>query len=179
MSNVRKIHLGSGATVQFGSFFRNLTTLTLGTNTFVGKFNHVYSDNNFLGGGIRGSLILNPDSYITNRHELDCSGGIELGNFSAIAGSKSTLQTHSIDFDSNTQKSALIRIGEYSFIGSSCLILMGVEFPAQSVLGAGSLLTSSSNLSESGVYIGRPAKWARKANGDWFTRSSTHTVDYD
>jgi acetyltransferase-like isoleucine patch superfamily enzyme len=178
LSKVGNLTLAKGSVLQAGSFFRNLTNLHLGENAFIGKFNHVYADSGFPKIKFAGHLRLAPGSYVTNRHELDCSGGIILGQFSAIAGSKSVLQTHSIDFSSNKQTNAPITIGDRSFIGTSCLILMGSVFPSQSILGAGSLLQSHFSSDREGIFVGRPAKWLKQTEGDWFSRSNPHTNEY-
>jgi len=178
LSKVSHLALGKGSVLQAGSFFRNLRKLEIGENGFVGKFNHVYADLGFSTSELAGKFILAPGSYVTNRHELDCSGGIRLEKFSAIAGSRTILQTHSVDFQLNSQTNAPIIIGSYSFIGTNCLILMGASFPSKSILGAGSLLPSNFNEDREGIFIGRPAKWLKDADGMWFSRENPHTIEY-
>jgi acetyltransferase-like isoleucine patch superfamily enzyme len=178
LSKVSLLVLGRGSVLQAGSFFRNLRMLEIGENGLVGKFNHVYADLGFSTSELAGKLILAPGSYITNRHELDCSGGICLERFSAIAGTRTILQTHSVDFDLNAQTNAPIRIGSYSFIATNCLILMGVSFPSKSILGAGSLLPSHFSEKREGIFIGRPAKRLKDADGKWFSRENPHTIEY-
>ena len=77
---------------------------------------------------------------MTSRHYVDCSNRVDIGDFATLAGARSQILTHAIDFNRNRQVSAPVRIGRYCFVGTSCVVLKGAELPDCSVLAAGSSL---------------------------------------
>jgi acetyltransferase-like isoleucine patch superfamily enzyme len=69
--------------------------------------------------------------------------------------------THSIDLGVCCQQAEPIRIGDYCFIGTGCIVLPGAELPDFSVLAAGSVLRE--NMSQAWtVYAGVPARPKRR-----------------
>jgi hypothetical protein len=120
----------------------------------------------------KAELILGESAIVTKNHYLDCTNVIEIGKFTTIAGFNSQFLTHSINFSGNFQDSAPIYIGEYSFVGTNSVILLGSVLPAHSILGAKSLLNKIFN-EEWTVYGGVPAKMISKIdkNEKYFTRS--------
>jgi len=81
----------------------------------------------------RPELILGEHSAITNRHLLDCTNSVTIGRFT----------THSIDIEQNRQSSKPVRVGDYCFVGTNCVLLGGSALPDFSILGAKSLLNKS------------------------------------
>lgn len=88
-------------------------------------------------------LRLGESAAITKNHHLDCTNLINIGAFATIAGYRSQFLTHSVDMVMNRQDSAPISIGAYSFVGTNVVVLGGSILPAQSVLGAKSLLNKA------------------------------------
>jgi serine acetyltransferase len=88
----------------------------------------------------RPELILDAHAAITNRHMIDCTNAISVGRFAIVAGNGTQILTHSIDLERCRQTSKPVRIGEYSFVGTGCVLLSGSELPDYSILGAGSVL---------------------------------------
>ena len=91
----------------------------------------------------RPELILGEHSAITNRHLLDCTNSIIIGRFTTFAGFRSQIITHSIDIEQNRQSSKPVRVGDYCFVGTNCVLLGGSVLPDFCVLGAKSLLNKS------------------------------------
>ncbi|MGD0296269.1 MAG: acyltransferase [Bryobacteraceae bacterium] len=112
----------------------------------------------------RAELALGIHSGITSHHYLDCTNRIVIGQFTTIAGVRSTFLTHGIDLRLNRQDSGAITIGDYCFIGTDCTVLKGASLPSYSVLGAKSLLNKS--YAESGLYGGVPARRIGELDGD-------------
>jgi acetyltransferase-like isoleucine patch superfamily enzyme len=104
-------------------------------------------------------LILGQHSAISTRHYIDCTNRVVIGDFTTIAGVRSTFLTHGVDLRLSRQDSGSIVIGDYCFVGSDCTVLKGASLPSFSVLGAKALLNKKHH--ESGLYAGVPAK--RKA----------------
>ena len=85
-------------------------------------------------------LLLARHSAITNRHIIDCTDRISIGEFATVAGFRSQLLTHSINLKTSRQEAKPISIGAYTFVGTACTVLGGAALPDCSVLGANSLL---------------------------------------
>lgn len=125
----------------------------------------------------RAELILGDHSAITKNHHIDCTNSIRIGAFSTIAGYRSQLLTHAIDLKENRQNSEPIEIGNYCFVGSSCIILGGGRLPDYSVLGAMSLLNKSHNQTWS-LYAGQPARWLKSLDHEsGYFKRQRGTVD--
>ncbi len=102
-------------------------------------------------------LILGRHSAITNRHLIDCTSRVTIGDFTTFAGFASQVLTHSIDLAQSRQASAPVTIGDYCFVGTNCVILGGARLPDRSVLGAKSLLTKAFEEPQY-LYAGAPAQ---------------------
>ena len=91
----------------------------------------------------RPELIVGEHSAITNRHLLDCTNSVTIGRFTTFAGFHSQIITHSIDIEQNRQSSKPVRVGDYCFVGTNCVLLGGAALPNFCILGAKSLLNKS------------------------------------
>jgi len=105
----------------------------------------------------KAELLIGRHSAITKNHHIDCTNTISIGAFSTIAGYNSQLLTHSINTFENRQDSAPIFIGHHTFVGTNVVILGGAILPANSVLGAKSMLNKK-HINEWSLYGGVPAK---------------------
>jgi acetyltransferase-like isoleucine patch superfamily enzyme len=118
------------------------------------------------------ALIIGEESAITSKHTIDCTDTIEIGKFTTIAGNKSELLTHSINPYTNRQECNKIKIGDYNFIGTRCVILGNVTTANYSIFGALSLLNKMYN-DEVCLYGGVPSKKIKELSLDeikYFTR---------
>jgi acetyltransferase-like isoleucine patch superfamily enzyme len=104
----------------------------------------------------RAELTLGAQSTITSRHYVDCTNRVNIGDFTIVAGVRTTILTHGIDLRRNRQDSGPVKIGDYCFIGTDCTVLKGAELPSRSILGAKALLNKAFN--ELGLYAGVPAE---------------------
>ena len=91
----------------------------------------------------RPELIVGEHSAITNRHLLDCTNSVTIGKFTTFAGFHSQIISHSIDIEENRQSSKPVRVGDYCFVGTNCVLLGGSALPDFCVLGAKSLLNKT------------------------------------
>lgn len=116
-------------------------------------------------------LLLGKHSAITKDHHIDCTNIIQIGDFVTVAGYQTQLLTHSINVLENRQDSKPITIGDYTFIGTNCVVLGGAVLPSYSVLAAKSML-SKAYTEEWKVYGGVPAKVISDVPRDakYFTR---------
>lgn len=119
----------------------------------------------------RPRLLIGEHARITNRHLIDCTDTVSIGDFSTFAGFRSQILTHSIDIATSCQTSAPVSIGRYCFVGTDCVVLGGSSLPDNSVLGAKSLLNKP-YYEEYWLYAGVPAKPVKQLSSDlaYFSR---------
>ncbi len=163
----KRVVLNEGASIGHLNYFRGLDLVDLATSASIGNMNWITGEMSVFSRSQSvathsASLALGEGAAISNRHYIDCNASITLGRFSTFAGVRSQLFTHSIDLNKNIQRVAPVEIGEYSFVGSGCLVLPGAVLPSRSVLSAGSVLRRGLlKSSSSGVYTGNPAMLER------------------
>lgn len=141
-----RLEMGDGCTIGHLTVAKGLALLAMAPHASIGRGNWI---SGFPLGGTRHflhqperrpELVLGAHAAITNRHLIDCTNRVEIGEFATFAGFRSQILTHSIDLRLGRQSSAPVRIGRYSFVGSGCTLLGGAELPDHCVLGAMSLL---------------------------------------
>jgi acetyltransferase-like isoleucine patch superfamily enzyme len=101
-------------------------------------------------------LLIGAHAAITNRHLIDCTNSVEIGEFATFAGFYSQILTHSIDLEFCRQSSAPVRIGRYCFVGTGSVLVAGSSLPDYCVLAASSLLDRAHTTSHR-LYGGTPA----------------------
>lgn len=123
------------------------------------------------------SLYLGEHSAITSRHYIDCTDKVTIGKFTTLAGIRSQVLTHSIDIKESKQHALSIEIGDYCFIGTSCVFLKGSTVPNCSVVGAMSLINKSFD-KEYVLYAGVPARELNLLSNDYayFKRKKGYVV---
>jgi len=108
---------------------------------------------------------LDRHAAVTSRHFVDCSNSVHIGEFSIVAGARSQILTHAIDYKAGRQVSAPVRIGRYCFVGTGCIVLKGARLPDCSILAAGSCLARSFDEPLS-LYSGVPATRVKALDPD-------------
>jgi hypothetical protein len=111
------------------------------------------------------SLRIGKWSGMTHRHIVDCSGGLQIGDFSLLAGFRSQILTHSVDVTTGMQSSKSVEIGDRVFIGTQSVLLPGARIPNRSVVGAGSVLPGPL-VGELGLFAGVPARRIKSLPAD-------------
>ena len=165
------LFLGRGARIGSFTFVKGARLLFVGDYASLGNLNWVSAFP--LGNSKHFSqiysrdpcLIIGQHAAITNRHLIDCTDKVEIAKFSTFAGFRSQILTHSIDLKTNQQSCRPVKVGEYCFVGTSCVLLGGATLPNKSVLGAMSLLNTEF-VEEGVLYGGVPAKKIMSLNGD-------------
>jgi acetyltransferase-like isoleucine patch superfamily enzyme len=140
---LHRLHLGAHATIGRGNW---ITGFPAANKTF---FTHQKDR--------VPELIIGAQSAITHRHIIDCTSAVHIGEFTTVAGFRSQILTHSIDLMDCRQSSAPVRIGDYCFVGTDCVILGGSTLPSYSALGAKSLLNKTHTEAHC-LYAGVPAR---------------------
>lgn len=173
-------HLVMHAHSAIGTFnvCKGLDLVEMGEYSRLGRLNWISgypSDSTAFFGASRNrepSLLMGDHAGITNRHLIDCTATVKIGRFATVAGWRSQILTHSIDLASSTQRALPISLGDFCFVGTSCVVLGGSSLPAYSVLGAQSLLNRA--FAETHwLYAGVPSKPIKRLPGDlgYFVRT--------
>jgi acetyltransferase-like isoleucine patch superfamily enzyme len=172
-------HIDGGAEISSFNLFKNMSRVEMGRNSFIGRFNQISASPSYQRlDGDAGTLVLGAGAGIVNRHYLDCSGQIRVGEMAMIAGIRTIFQSHELDLVENKATVGIIEIGSYSFTSTACVILKGAVLPPKSLLAAGSVLTRPKVGATllPGVFGGTPAKWLRECpDGEWWRRTEVHT----
>lgn len=156
------VRMAEGSRIGHLNLFKGLILVEMGYCARVGNLNWIAGltrkGSHFIDQTNRTSeFILGHHSSLTHRHIVDCTDTVKIGNFSTIAGWRSQILTHSIDVSMNRQLCAPVFIGNYSFVGTGCVILKGAQLPSFSILSAGSVLNKFHH-DEYKLYCGNPAK---------------------
>ncbi len=143
---VEKARMDSGARIGHLTVCRGLERLDIGTEGRIGNLNWIAGGGErLLDSGVDGRktascLLVGTHSAITNRHYIDCSDSVDIGEFTIVAGVRSQILTHSVDTGECRQLAKSVVIGDYCFIGTGSILLPGAVLPAFSILAAGSVL---------------------------------------
>lgn len=151
VKGLKRLDMGAHATIGRGNW---ITGFPAGNKTFFAHQEDRIPE-----------LVLGAQSAITHRHIIDCTSSVRIGAFTTVAGYRSQILTHSIDLMDCRQSSAPVRIGEYCFVGTDCVLLGGSVLPSYSALGAKSLLNKAQAQTHC-LYAGVPAKEVKSLEPD-------------
>jgi acetyltransferase-like isoleucine patch superfamily enzyme len=87
-----------------------------------------------------GKLIIGKFGAFTNRHYVDCSGQVILRPFAAVAGLRSIILSHELDYAENKTEPGRVVLGSNAVTTVGCILLKDSYLPERSVLAAGSVL---------------------------------------
>jgi acetyltransferase-like isoleucine patch superfamily enzyme len=158
----QRLVMGPGSRIGHLTVCKGLALLELGAHASIGRGNWITGlptrhGRHFVHQPERAPhLVLGAHSAITNRHLIDCTNRVELGEFATFAGFGSQILTHSIDLGPCRQSSAPVRIGRYCFVGTRSVLVAGSALPDFCVLAAASLLDRAHTATHR-LYGGAPA----------------------
>lgn len=167
-----EIILAEGANIGHFTLIRGLVSLKLGPHSNIGHLNAISGLNDpnsifFREEADRVSLLdVAEHAAITNRHHIDCTNAVRIGEFTTFAGAHSQILTHSQDLRESRQRSAPVTIGPYCFVGTGVILLYGSSLAGHCVLGAGSVLRTA-DVEEYCLWSGVPARKIKKLDESW------------
>lgn len=171
-------HVSMGPSAGIGPFnlIRDLDELRLGEGANIGSRNWILgvplSSAIFpADSGRDPSLVLGDYAMITVGHDIDCADRVELEHHAVIAGFKSVVFTHNLNFVTDRFETAPVILHEYAALLSGCTLLTGTRLPARSIVSAGSVVTTRLTEDQT-FYRGNPAEAVRAlpANLRYFMR---------
>ena len=168
--NTSKVSIGSGAQIRAFNIFRNVS-LEVGAESIIGSFNWVGAARGLSElPNFKGLLSLGQHSAINSRNYFDVSGGVIFGDFSDLAGVRSTFITHQIELSASIQTCNTIEIGNHTMICSnSILVPGGTQIGNRCLFAMGSVIRAG-NYPSGGFYAGMPAIFKKNTSGVWFIR---------
>jgi len=160
---VDKLEMGPRSRIANLTVCKGLALLQMGEWSSIGNLNQITGfpayDTSYFSAerDRRPELILGRHAAVTERHIIDCTNSVRIGDFATFAGYRSLILTHNLDLHESRQTSQPVAIGDYCFVGTCSIILSGTALPDHSVLGAGSLLNRTFTETHY-LYAGSPAK---------------------
>lgn len=169
---VNEISVGKNSSIGHLNVFRDLSSLVLGESATVGQWNWISASAPLVASGAPGLLAMKRHSALTSRHYLDASGGIHIGAYTTVAGVRTTIVTHGIDWGEGAQRTSPVTIGDYCMIGSNAIVTPGCTVGDQIVTGMGACLVGE--VTESGaLYVSDRASVVRRGlKGKYFERET-------
>ena len=171
---VKELKVGDRARFGAGTVVWNMLEVSVDDTATVGQWNWISSDPRLTGAypiQQAGTFHLGRESAVTSRHHIDCSGGVAVGEFTIVAGHRTSILSHSVDIWDAVQRVSPVRIGRYCFVGAGCMITAGVAIADHVIVGAGSVVLQSLD-EEYKLYAGAPASAKRDVRGaKYFSRS--------
>jgi acetyltransferase-like isoleucine patch superfamily enzyme len=173
-----EMSLGEHSRIGSLNVCRRIDSVEIGSHVVVGSANWISgtpSGDRIFYGHLperRSALIMGDHSALTNRHYVDCTAGVTIGDHATIAGVRSQLFTHGIDVARSIQDAHPVRIGAYSMVGTGAILLAGATVPDHAVVAAGSVVVGPLD-DPYRLYAGAPAKAVRELPADaaYFTRT--------
>jgi len=166
--NVGFISLGADARIGPFNVFRDLRSLELGDRSVIGQWNWVSAASPLVVAPGHGRLSLGRESALTSRHYVDASGGVSIGDFTTVAGVRSTFITHGIDWRRNEQSTRPIVIGDYCLVSSNVALPPGAIVPNRSLVGMGATIVGGAD--EGMLWVGARATAVKPVGGEYFSR---------
>lgn len=164
-----QITVGENSLIRAFNVFRNVD-LEIGANAIIGSWNWISAATALSTlESFRGSLKLGNHSSINSRHYFDCSGGVVIGNYSGVAGIRSTFITHFVDTKEAVQICRSIQIGNYVMLSSNINVAPGANVGDRSLVAMGSVLTSHI-FPEKSFIAGVPGRLKAETSGKYFNR---------
>jgi acetyltransferase-like isoleucine patch superfamily enzyme len=105
-------------------------------------------------------LTMGRYAMITAAHEIDCSDRVEIGDYSALAGVRSTVLTHSLNLVRDRFATGPVVIGHHAAIMTGATLLNGVRIPSRCVISANAVVNTPLS-EELTFYGGNPAEALR------------------
>jgi acetyltransferase-like isoleucine patch superfamily enzyme len=175
-----RVILEEGAKITNLSFVNSIDKLHMKAYSKIGRSNWITGANSsskmFRDSNRTCELVVGVHTRITGQHHIDCTGGVNIGDFTTVAGIRSQILSHSVDVKQSKQVAGPVKIGKYCFVGTSAILLMGSSLPDCSVLGAGAVLNKNYNETYS-LYAGNPARKVKtfeKEEYKYFNRDHGH-----
>lgn len=155
----RRLVMRRGAVVAGMNVIRGPVSVSLGQDAGLGNRNVVARAPRPVSWG-PARLRIGRGSKVTASHTIDCMRSVVIGEHSTIAGKGSQLWTHSYVHEAEgpgrVRVEGGITIGNNVYVGSACMISLGVTLGDGITLG--SLTPVAKSLDQPGLYVAQPLR---------------------
>jgi acetyltransferase-like isoleucine patch superfamily enzyme len=155
-----RVLLRRGAYLGRLNFVRGPLSLHLRRDASLGNLNRVTRAPRPISYG-PARLKLGVLSKLTSGHAVDCMQSVLLGDYTTVAGKGSQLWTHGYLHEpagpGRARIDGSIRIGNNVYVGSGCIITMGVRIG--DAVTVGSLSSVSKSIDAPGLYVSQPLRF--------------------
>lgn len=165
------VTVGAGAVIGHGNAFRGVRRLDVGAGAIIGQLNWWTVAPALRLDDDHGTVVLGEHAVVTNRHYIDCSGGLLLADFATLAGVRCTVLTHSVDLTTGRQILAPVVLERQAFVSTNCVLMPGTRLAEQAVLAAGGVTALGGHYAGHTLHGGVPAKPIRPIDGAYFHRT--------
>jgi acetyltransferase-like isoleucine patch superfamily enzyme len=168
--NLESLEIGNDVVIRPFSLFRNVS-LIIGDGSIIGSWNWISSAR-----GLRklenyqGKFEIGKECAINSRNYFDVSGGVKFGDFSDLAGVRSTFVTHQISMTESKQTCNSIEIGNHTIVCSNTIFVPGGTRVGNQCLFAMGSVVRAGDYPDGGFYAGNPAMYKKNSTGAWFNR---------
>lgn len=138
---VGTIELEANASIGDRNRINHLKSIKLGSESIIRKGNRLFR-NSEVGRG--GNFILGRQSIVTLRHIFDLTDNISIGDNTVIGGEGSQFWTHGFDIYRNGIEAPIV-IKDNCYMGSACLVNLGITVESQNQIGMGTVISKSIN----------------------------------
>jgi acetyltransferase-like isoleucine patch superfamily enzyme len=156
---VRRLMMREGAYFGRLNVAKGPVNVVLKSRAAVGNANRVLRGPAGVSSG-PAQLWLGELTKITANHRVDCTQSVRIGAFTVIGGAASQLWTHGyvheMDGAGRYRIDGRIEIENNVYIGSACLVSMGVRIAKGVIVGGGTSV--SQTLTEPGLYVSAPVR---------------------
>jgi acetyltransferase-like isoleucine patch superfamily enzyme len=172
----KKVDLGPASCIGHLNWIADLDELTIGESGSIGQMNWITGPGKLapIFAHVKGrvsALRIGRHASILNRHHVDCTHTVEIGDWTIVSGWYTQIVTHGANPVNYRISCSPIRIGSNSVLGTGCIILKGTEIADCSCISAGSCLSGKYRESYT-LIAGSPARVIRDLprNGVLFTK---------
>lgn len=163
--NIERLELAEGAVIGHFNVLGGIRLVRLAYGARINTFNMIMSGLTLEGdtdhNDVKGTLQLGEHARIISWHQLDCSGGVVLGDECWISGMRSTILSHAFDPYEGGFVLEPIELKRRAVLGTNCTLLPGVTVGAGSLLAAGSTAWTRQQLEDDSLYGGVKAQRLR------------------
>ncbi len=158
-TGINRLSIGDHSRIGHLNIIRGGVEVKLGRYTEILRLNEINAiPDPIASNPVDSRFELGDGSIIVASHKIDFTDRVIFGKRCILGGRNSSLWTH------NRQETKPIVIGDYTYLGSEIRITPGCSIPAKSVVGIGSVVTSSYD-DEYWLIAGIPAEPVKKLEG--------------
>jgi serine acetyltransferase len=134
-TGVRHLSLGDHARIGYLNIFRGGDEIVLDSYAEFMRLNEINSiPHPIVVNPTTPRLSVGPGTVVTAGHKIDFTDEVRLGRRVILGGRNSSIWTH------NRQRTAPVKIGDLSYLGSEIRMAPGSSLPERCVLGIGSVV---------------------------------------